>query len=609
VTDFRRLLVGSIVIVAVATVANAAVPSIPAWSPVQDLSVGGVRAQPSRTTGPVDIWARAGTPLVISFRPSADQLREGLVTARLSGGAKLYAPIWWVGPGTGSGPLPRPSGDTETAGAAFMAIRAAAWMDIPTDWEAIPAAVAQRRTSVSSSGNPWRLVIDIPPEAEGQDLVLDGRRIATGWMRRAPFDTPRRSEVNMAGWTGACIAVARRSPLDRWRARLVAGEPLVAPGPAQDEFADKVVESLAEQIESEWSEGLDRLAAADAALAKLTRERLALIAEFGTVRSPVWTSDEASLTKLRRDMLSPSFSPQAKAERAREWLSAQARHAVWVADDAAVVDAVSGRPAAVFAGLMLSPGSGPSAMMIGRAGVAQPDDIISLSPSRVGTSTVGLSGGDHSEFSVNISGWAARRAVIPRTIEARPPGLSFGPFFEDWSLSSWLRSSTDTGDVRGGPSPAGLGEPVLEEGHRTVAMLSTQDAVGTGSSPSRRWMLYLECQRPAASATQRSEEVLVHLGGQGGEVTLRVFADGQVVTSRGGSTRAPVEQTDDRWIAWVTLPDSVLAEGQWVRLGITRTDASGLRSSWPRPMFPWEDLPPHAAIGLEEWDGFPQRAR
>jgi len=255
----------------------------------------------------------------------------------------------------------------------------------------------------------------------------------------------------------------------------------------------------------------------------------------------------------------------------------------------------------------LSPGSGPTAMMIGRAGAEQPAEIISLNPSKVGAGTVGLSGNDHTEFNVSISGWNARRAVVPRAIEVRPPGLSLGPFFEDWSLSSWLRSSTDTGDVRAGPSPAGVGQPVLDEGHRTVAMLSAQEPVGTGPSASQRWVLYLECQRANTAASLRSEEVLVHLGGSGGEVTLRIFADGQVVTSRGSSTRTPVEQTDDRWIAWVTLPENVLADGQWIRLGISRTDSSGLRSSWPRPMFPWEDLPPHAAIGLGAWDGLPTR--
>lgn len=571
-----------------------------------------VSAPNERNAGQIEVWARAGAQLVVPFDPSQAQIREGLVTARMSGGAILYAPLWWVGPGPRNGPGENAPKDRQTIGAALVAFRAATWMNAEASWEALSASAAIRREAPLHEGR-WYLVIDIPPEVEGQQLVLDGRRIATGWLRRVPFDTPRRDRGAITGWAEACLDSARRSPYDRWRARMAAGEPLVAPGPARDEFGDKTLESLAEQIESEWSEALDRLGAADAALAGEFRDRLGLLTEFGSARVPAWPVDDGSLERLLRDLLSPAVSAQARARRVREWLHALPRHAAWVADDAALVDFASGVTAARVAGLMLNPRSGPTAMMISRPGASRPEEIVSLNPAVVETTLIGADpglGGD-AGLIVGLGDWTARRSVVHRALPARPPGLSLSPFFHEWTMGTWLEACTDSGSTRTGPTPAGLGQPVSDDVRKTAAMLLAQDVAGSGESSAtrRRWLLYVECRVPPASAGEWTDEVLIHLAGKGGEVTLRAFADGQVVTSRGESSLSAVEQADGGWSAWIPLPENVLADGHWIRLGITRTDPTGMRSSWPRPVFPWEDRPPHAAIELGAWDGFPGKSR
>ncbi len=555
------------------------------------------------------MWARAGKTAVFPYSPTPEQLREGHVPARLSSGAKLYAPLWWIGPAVPPPNSTRLINEPETIGAALVARRSAAWMEVEPDWEALAAATASRRSSLSAGGR-WYLVIDLPPDAAGQDLVIDGRREVTGWIRLAPFDPPRRESGAPSAWTSACVQSARRSPLERWRARLVTGQPLVAPGPASDEFGDRVVESLAEQIESLWSEGLDRLSAADPVLAAEVRARLCLLVDFANIQIPVWPADDVGLARLQADLLSPTLLPQARVQKARDWLSAQPRQAVWIADDATVVDAAAGTPAARVCGLILDPAAGPTAMMVARGGRAQPSEIVSLLPGTVSAATVGLSPavGD-SELRIDVAGWTARRSVVPRALDARPPGLPMTSFFQDWSLPIWLRSACDNGDLRGGASPAGVGQAVTDDAQRTAALLLAQDSVGIGADTPRRWLLYLECRRTPETTSSPKEEVLVHLSGPGGEATLRVFPDGQVVSSRGGSTRVPTEQTEDRWLAWVPLPETVISDGRWIRLGIARTDAQGRRWSWPRAMFPWEDLPPHAAIDLGCWDDAVSRPR
>jgi hypothetical protein len=187
-------------------------------------------------------------------------------------------------------------------------------------------------------------------------------------------------------------------------------------------------------------------------------------------------------------------------------------------------------------------------------------------------------------------------------VQSAPPGIMLSPFFEDWSLPTLMASATDVGDRRTGASAAGVGVPVIDANRTTVAMLLSQDAAGIGES-SQSWILYLECA--SANPSTPSEEVLISLSGSGGQSILRAFSDGRVVTAQGESKTVPSEHEAAVWKAWIPLPAAIIGEGSWIRLGLCRVDAAGARSAWPRPMFPWEDLPPHAAIDLRPWSGMP----
>ena len=402
------------------------------------------------------------------------------------------------------------------------------------------------------------------------------------------------------------------------RARLAAGEPLVAPGPARDEFEDRAVEALAEQIESEWSEALERLAASDAGLATVFRRRLVATADFSGIVVPVWPADDDALDGLLHNLLSLSLTARERSRRAQDWLSDQPTHAAWIANDASLIDQQSGLLAARVAGVTLDPDAGSTAMMLKWSTSSHPDEMATLRPGVVGSTVVAIPPAAQADtgLAVSIAGWSARRVVLPRALLAQPPGLLLAPFFEEWSLRSWLASCTDTGDIRSGPSPAGIGKAVENPPRRTAAMLIAQDPVGIGEPEGARgWVLYLECRSPAEPAGEvdapgrARDEVVIALAGTGGEVMIRVFPDGQVVTSQGHTQRVPVERTGEGWMAWVPLPLNITADGAWLRLGLARSDATGKRSSWPRPMFPWEGLPAHAAIGLAEWSGTRDHSR
>lgn len=554
----------------------------------------------------VDVWARAGAPLVIPVRPTDSQRREGMVPARLSDGTTVFAPIRWIGPVLTPARESKVIESQQSMGARLIAKRAAKWMSVETEWESVPPAAESSRQVEFGLGG-WYVIIDIPPGSEGKNLLLDGKQLEVGWIRPAPFSPPRRPGAVGGGWFEACVAAARSSPFSRWRARLAAGEPLVAPGPAQDEFGDNDVESLAEQIESQWSEALDRLSAADSVLASEVRRRLSHRLNFTGTEVPAWPTEDTSLERLMLDLLSPTASPAIRIQRAREWLQSQPRFAAWVASDAAIVDAANGRPAAAVAGVVLDPGSGPAAMMLTAPGSSRPQEIATLAPSLVGRTMLSMPGSpvEDAAVTVNISGWSARRAALPAALPARPPGLLFTGFLEEWTLPAWLASCTDSGDLRTGQSPAGRGNAVLQDDRQTAALLYAEDTIGAGVTDGmpRRWMLYVECRRPTEPRPDRSDEVLVGLSGPGGDIVLRVFPDGQVVSSRGTSSRVAAVAADDRWKAWVPLPEAIIADASLIRIGLVRTDAMGLRSSWPRPLFPWEDDPPRAAVNLSGWRG------
>ncbi len=148
------------------------------------------------------------------------------------------------------------------------------------------------------------------------------------------------------------------------------------------------------------------------------------------------------------------------------------------------------------------------------------------------------------------------------------------------------------------------------EPERTVGNLSYDLTTGT-------WQLAIE----ATLATTTSGEsdaiasdpgVRVYLGPfEKPTHVLHVRPTGQVidqVTSSVSSVRVvrtpgagPDKPT--RWLAIVPIPDDAIENETIVRLSLTRISPTGVRSSWPRAMLPWQSEPGRLAMDLGAWSG------
>lgn len=243
-------------------------------------------------------------------------------------------------------------------------------------------------------------------------------------------------------------------------------------------------------------------------------------------------------------------------------------------------------------------------------------------------------------------------AILTRTVmldpaPVAPPGLSVGPLTADWSLGRWLAAAALTPDDHAGlaslPNPGPdpitpdrltigrlFKEPIgMGEGEGGGAASPETSALRLESTPNgSRWVLYIECltprepeqrpgsQRPPARpqgqpdrpVEREADAVTVFFGPYGSRrVVLRVTSDGRLVSSLNptGDERVRVLPQPDRWAAFIPVPTQATdpANPDMLRLAIVRVDDRGVRSSWPRPMLPWQTEPGRLSADLSAWEG------
>jgi hypothetical protein len=121
-----------------------------------------------------------------------------------------------------------------------------------------------------------------------------------------------------------------------------------------------------------------------------------------------------------------------------------------------------------------------------------------------------------------------------------------------------------------------------------------------------QWSLYLECRQPPGQT--KAETVRVWLGAFGATRSiLRVSSDGKasddLAPGRGlDAAAAPViVRHDDKWILRIPIPPSRIEADRTVRIAVERTDSRGRRSTWPRPMLPWQAEPGRVWVDLGAW--------
>lgn len=475
------------------------------------------------------------------------------------------------------------------------------WLPAPGWWSSSPATSAER-----TQAGGVVLVVPLPAEIAGQGLRIDGRRYAVNWLPSP--DRLVRSGVGaeVDPWRAILPAddAARatllplaqseaESPLTRWRAQLLVNglrpdEPELSP------FEDRVIEALARQNEDRWRVAICWLWAADQFTSWQLKQRLCAWAQFPDRAVPVWSTDHASLDQLLEQLLDPSLKPEQRVERAQEWLGEQPRMVAWIEDDGGVLDS-SRHVVAVGAVANISD---RATMAWGtRADVEIEPDLLPIVPWSVQIVGVPL-GAVQNEAgeislarSVTLHGGSESRtlSVLPGRVPVAPPGFTIETLLRDWTLQDWL---------------AGRPKPPRPE-WSTRALLYAAAAPGQSS---RRWELLVQCNRRPMIGAEEHEVVRVFVGASDApRAIFRVTPAGELVDELITGELAKVEtieilRTPERWSFRLALPSNAVEKDGTLRLGVSRVDAAGRRSSWPRPSFPWSTRPSRGALDVSAWE-------
>ncbi len=558
-------------------------------------------AQRVRIDPPLVI-ARAGDPILIPLAPG--QIPDRVEATDAAGVALETRVLVSV--------TRRPIADSTR----LLALDAARWVDgSPDDQHLVLSPDRLRATDRVLVDSARAFLVVEPPGAPGA-IVVSGARYPVLLEGADDPSVPDAVAAPTADpgmlrsiWYEHAAARLRADPMQRWRERLMTGT-LFEPAPATSDARSLI----AGHVERRWRVALARVAEADPETARALVETLATVVSFGDgVSAPLWLTTPAEEQNLRRDLLLATSAEDA-SQRARAWLATRADAAVWVIDDAGARDIGLDATLSTLGAVVLRGDSGvgwtrttgvPATMFpmplrrtIRMVGSAQPDVAAPTTsadamiharrgrvlPARVGT--------------VNCD-----RRVFAVPFPVHPPGMRAGPFFREFSRASLALVATrlDASDLPAtdDATPADLDAP-------SAALLTR--APGPHDSPADGWSLFVECAARVPSRDLlrvwigRFEApalvVEIEPSGRVRDMT-RVLGDGPSGIER---INTRVTQTADGWSCWIDLPPKAIGGSgadRFVQLGIERF-AMG-RSSWPRPMLPWQTEPGRILVDLSTW--------
>lgn len=536
------------------------------------------------------IDAIVGQTLVIpvEIRGSIDP-REPL-TATLTDGRAVRAELHWISV------LPE-------------ADRARGWLAPAGKWTATPGSADVRPPGVGV----WAVVVRLPSDAYRQSLTIGGTRIALNWWPdpagvaiATDPQTPSAIIAEPSEQLLAAIAEEARSPMRRWRHRLINGTLWAGARSPGEPFADPIVEALALQTEARWRAGLQRLRDADAELAREVEWRLACVIDVQGHPTPAWSEDQAELDTLRLDLLSPRVTTRERlVERALAWLASQPSGITWVVDDAGlrsgqgrmhpvIVGAANLTSKPLLASVFFEHDPGPMDLVpVPARSVADLHCVLAgdraipgviersweAGPRGLSMGTSGL------RIRARVGDAEARHDVMAPPLRAEPPGMLMSPLWADLTLSRWM--SREAGAV--------------VEVSPTAAMMHRHGFAGDSEGSPHGWSLFIECVIDETNVEH--DMVRVWLGPRGApRAVLRAGIDGEVIDELTGQTieGARVVRERDRWTCALPITSNAIEADQTVLIAIERV-LGGQRSAWPRAMLPWQIEPGRAAVDLSRW--------
>lgn len=504
------------------------------------------------------IDAIPGQELVFEVELDGEVPEGNFVVAKLADGRAMRALLIWIGQS--------PSGS---------AVRG--WLP--------PAPVFATFGQEADVGRgAWHCVVSLPEDALGQAIWIGRTRITPNWLpnptlalreilgvtrtTERPWERPDAS-ARLADEPLATLALQQRSnPELRWR-WLLLEEGLAPPKELPPlglaglldwpgTMPDPVLEAAARLTESRWRAALALLWRDDPALAERLKNRLTAVIEVAPgVVVPVWPTDTAALASLLDDLTDRGATVASRQERARVFLGSGPAMTARVAGGSAggPIDAelTSLRESATLGWV--------------RAGDVAPTPEPVSAMSTVPMQT--LAGAEVEAVELALGSDAVRCGVLPPTAVV-PPGAPLGPFVQQLTRSEWLTP------CHPGSAPAAAWQ--------TTALLYLDGDT---------WTLLVECRKPegdaGATATRPVER-------------LRLWIDGGLIeVDERGTEGIVTEDRGDRWVAFVPVADAAAGENHTLRLAVERVDSLGRRSTWPRPVTPWQAEPGVAVLDLSQW--------
>lgn len=515
------------------------------------------------------------------------------------------------------------------------------WLAAPPTLMAVEASAPEAGEGVGS----WFARLDFPLSGAGQGFWIgptryepnwlpDPRRLASkaGGLGRA-WNSPLREEQRGDELLRSLVAPFENHPLMGWRYALcvegiVPGEefdPPEPPGPVTDLSAlraevnaqgafEPLTEELGSFERARWQVALARLWQIDPSLSFPVREALVGAVDTPDGVLPCWRANQRQLDDLLEVLLRPRMSDEQRIAHVRSWLQSFSSAIGWIIDDAGLFDALTGelRPTIGAVNLDVVP-----VLAWARPGdVGGPSDLGPLVPRQVRTLRGEIvpghvAGGTQAGpgVEVQIGRWGGYLSSIGVVIPVAPPGFALGPLRAEWTLNAW-ESMDETSDAtvwRDGATAA-----MLFRGRSTD--LGRRDARTVGpmvGDERERWMIYAEARTPAGGwpAGRGSDRIDVWFGPFGSPTrAVGIFSDGRIVNLQTGQSApgfdAEVIRLSDRWVARMPVPEDVIEPDGLLRIGITRTDPCGFRSSWPRRLLPGQREPGRVAVQTNAWDGF-----
>ncbi len=466
--------------------------------------------------------------------------------------------------------------------------------------------------AVAAQPGRWVLLLDLPIDAVGQSLFLEGRRHRVIWEPLPGLDARAEAQVGDTEepWQSPLIAQALRSaqlrqslndlardPFMGWRAELALGTLLEQhrqPLPAVDDRgfavardavppAQRARDVITSHQRARWVAALQAAWQIDTARGVAFRDALTRVVRTGRdVFYPFWghASEADVLDRLASDLTNDELTTEVKLSRLDQWLDAQPPAVAWVLDDAggtlSETGAVNGPTVALInleaadSLAWVETGEGPAvnnAPGLSVTSVAVPDRAAA---------------GDRLE--VHCGTWNTLVAVASAPQPVRPPGAGLAPFLAPWTAPALLAQdpALDAGAV----------------GQRLTSGLLFKRASDAGG----QWVVLLEASGP----TLQGDEIRLWIGPfatPGAIYTATPSAGARTVAGEPfAEARVGIAQSESApsWRAEFVLPDSLVAEGM-LRISAARLRDGQTVSSWPRRMVPWQTEPGRALLDLEAW--------